>query len=76
MPDAIAAACVPKTGPECHPRSSIWVPCRAWPTRGPTSNPAIAASSSSRPVVVADRVAAVDSSAGISSEQLCSGANG
>src|ERR1700756_1462302 len=79
LPDAVAAEWVPKTGPECQPRSSIWVPCSVYPTRGPTSKPAIAASRSSAPLngpVVSGRVAAVDSSAGISSEQLCSGASG
>src|ERR1019366_7553322 len=43
-PAATALACVPNTGPECHPRDSISAPCSAMPTRGPISKPLIAPS--------------------------------
>src|ERR1035437_753686 len=48
-PAATALACVPNTGPECHPRDSISAPCSAMPTRGPISKPLIAPSRKAPP---------------------------
>jgi len=52
VPAVAALAWVPNTAPECQPRDSISPPCRARPTRGPTSKPAITACKARAPLTL------------------------
>ena len=77
LPDAIAAEWVPKTGPECQPRSSICVAVQRvadpWSDleTGDRREQEVGAGGGGETVR-----STVDSSAGITSEQLCTGAIG